>query len=175
MATFQASLRALATSPTSLEELVAGLNQYVRAHSSNGYRFTTAFFGEIDLDTRVLTYINAGHNAPILARASGGVERLQKGGLPLGIPLDLNGSERLVSCSTTLEHGDLLTVFTDGLVEAVNPDGLEYGEKRLLDAISAKPREAAAQKMKQVLADMDGFVGIARQQDDVTCLLLQVA
>src|SRR5271169_5628333 len=77
MATFQASLQTLAAAPSPLPELVAGLNRYACAHSLNGLRFTTAFLAELDLKTRALTYINAGHNAPILLRASGKIERLE--------------------------------------------------------------------------------------------------
>jgi phosphoserine phosphatase RsbU/P len=175
MATFQASLRALAASSTPLAELVAGLNHHACAHSLNGRRFTTAFFAEIDPDTRALTYINAGHNAPILARASGAMERLEAGGLPLGIPLDLKGTDYYVSGGTTLAAGDLLAVFTDGLIEAVSPDGEEYSEKRLLDAISAQPSGTATEAMNHVIGEVDRFVGVARQHDDVTCLFLRAA
>jgi sigma-B regulation protein RsbU (phosphoserine phosphatase) len=76
MATFQASLRALAATPASLDEIVAGLERYARAHSLEGRRFTTAFIAEIDPSTREMRFVNAGHNDPILRRASGQIERL---------------------------------------------------------------------------------------------------
>src|ERR1700739_1127121 len=87
MATFQASLRALAATPASLDEIVAGLERYARAHSLEGRRFTTAFIAEIDPTTREMRYVNAGHNDPILRRTSGQIERLSTGGPPLGLPL----------------------------------------------------------------------------------------
>ena len=87
MATFQASLRALSETPATLEENVLGLDRYARAHSLGGRRFTTAFLAEIDLVNREMRYVNAGHNAPILLRASGDVERLPADGLPLGLPI----------------------------------------------------------------------------------------
>src|ERR1700728_466294 len=86
MATFQASLRALATTPVPLAEIVDGLDRYCRAHSLDGRRFTTAFLAEIDLGTRQMHYVNAGHNDPILRRVSGAVERLSAGGPPFGLP-----------------------------------------------------------------------------------------
>src|SRR5580700_418915 len=86
MATFQASLRALAATPASLDDIVAGLERYARAHSLEGLRFTTAFLAEINLNTREMNYVNCGHNDPILRRSSGQIERLTTGGPPLGLP-----------------------------------------------------------------------------------------
>jgi hypothetical protein len=76
MATFQASLRTVASAATPLAELVARMNDYACAHSLGGRRFTTAFFADFDPAARVLTYIRAGHNVPILRRASGEFQRL---------------------------------------------------------------------------------------------------
>ena len=87
MATFQASLSALAATPVTLDEIVVGLDRYCRAHSLEGRRFTTAFLAEIDPKTREMIFVNAGHNDPILRRASGQVERLSTGGPPFGLPL----------------------------------------------------------------------------------------
>jgi sigma-B regulation protein RsbU (phosphoserine phosphatase) len=88
MATFQASLRTLSATSYSLAELVAGMNQYSCTNSQSGLRFTTAFVAEFDPSNRTLSYINAGHNNPVLRRSSGEVERLTTGGLPLGIQGD---------------------------------------------------------------------------------------
>ena len=85
MATFQASLRTLVTTARSLPELVRGLNAYACAHSRGGQRFTTAFIARLNPASGELVYTNAGHNAPLLWRASGTLERLDVGGIPLGI------------------------------------------------------------------------------------------
>ena len=85
MATIQASLRTLAGLPISLLELVERLNRYVCAQNVGGCRFTTAFLAELQPATGRLTYVNAGHNFPVLRRSTGAVERLESGGLPLGI------------------------------------------------------------------------------------------
>jgi sigma-B regulation protein RsbU (phosphoserine phosphatase) len=169
MATFQASLHTLAAAPTPLIELVHGLNRYACRHSLGGLRFTTAFLGELDRASRTLTYVNAGHNAPILRRTSGATERLKASGLPLGI----EEQTPYVGGTAPLENGDLLVVFTDGVVEAFNADGQEFGEARLLEALHAVPRESAAQTLKHILASVDHFVGKERQNDDITCLLLR--
>ncbi len=177
MATFQASLRALAALPTSLAELVDGLNRYSCAHSLEGRRFTTAFFAELDRATGALAYINAGHNAPLLRRAAGDFERLEAGGLPLGIEPRAGYD----SACVTLAPGDLLVVFTDGVVEAVNGDGEEFGERRLETHFrvagagsTAVPGPSADDALAGLMAAVDGFVGAARQHDDITCLILRV-
>jgi phosphoserine phosphatase RsbU/P len=170
MATFQASLRTLAALPSSLVELVQGINRYACAHSLGGRRFTTAFFTELDPASRTLTSINAGHNAPILRRTSGAIERLEAGGLPLGI----RSGASYESASTTLHPGDLLVVFTDGVVEAENEKQEEFGEPRLLGLVSGMHAGRAAQSLQAVMGSLDAFVGSARQHDDITCLVMWV-
>jgi sigma-B regulation protein RsbU (phosphoserine phosphatase) len=175
MATFQASLRALAATPASLDEIVAGLERYARAHSLEGRRFTTAFIAEIDPVTRELRYVNAGHNDPILRRASGQIERLSTGGPPLGLPLFTPEEIPYQSSRVQLQPGDLLFIFTDGVVEAVNQSEEEYGERRLLPCLQAAPVEnSAADVLRRVMFDVNSFVGQVRQHDDITCLVLRV-
>ncbi len=170
MATFQASLHALATLPTSVGELVAGLNDYACAHSLDGRRFTTALLAELDPATRELTYISAGHNAPVLLRASGRIERLQAGGLPLGI----NPQAPYETGSLHLEGGDLLVIFTDGVIEAENRAAEDFGERRLLDTIQRTAAVDAPAMLQAIMTSVDSFVGMARQHDDITCLVLRI-
>ena len=169
MATFQASLRTLSTTSCSLAELVAGMNQYACTNSQGGVRFTTAFLAEFDPASRRLIYINAGHNAPVLRRSSGAVERLTNGGLPLGIQAG-GGYE---SGSVVLQTGDWLVIFTDGLVEAVNQRDQEYGEERMRKVLQAGAPLAPTELLQQMMRDVDGFVGTTPQHDDITCLLVR--
>ena len=170
MATFQASLRTLSVTQSSLSELVTSINQYACTNSQGGLRFTTAFLSELDPATRTLTYINAGHNAPMLCRKSGGLERLAAGGLPIGIKADA----QYQSGRVVLAPGDWLVIFTDGVVEAMNTRGDEYGEQRLLADVATGTDATPAEMMRRILASLDGFVGNTPQHDDVTCLLLKV-
>src|SRR6266478_555469 len=170
MATFQASLRTLSVTQSSLPELVASINRYACTNSQGGLRFTTAFLAELDPATRTLTYINAGHNQPMLCRKSGTLERLDAGGLPIGIQAEAPYQ----SASVVLASGDWLVIFTDGVVEAINTRGDEYGEPRLLAAVAAGSQTTPAQMMRRIMFDLDGFVGNTPQHVDVTCLLLKV-
>ena len=169
MATFQASLRTLSASNISLQELVARLNRYACSNSQGGARFTTAFFAELDPATGAIVHLNAGHNAPILRRSSAGIERLETGGMPLGMFPDAS----FETATSTLAPGDCLVVFTDGVVEAINAKGEEFGEPNLVRAIDSASAASPAEMLRRLLADLDLFVGNIPQHDDMTCLLLK--
>jgi serine phosphatase RsbU (regulator of sigma subunit) len=169
-ATLQASLRTLAALPGSLPELVARVNRYACEQSLQGRRFTTAFLAELEPATGALTYVNAGHNWPVLRHASGSVERLEAGGLPLGI----NAALPYQSGSATLASGDMLLIFTDGLVEAENDQEHEFGEERMLPVVPTLQGLSAADGLKRMMSTVDAFVGFTRQHDDITCLLLRM-
>src|SRR5579862_560902 len=174
MATFQASLQALSNTPASLGKIVDGLDRYCREHSLEGRRFTTAFLAEINPRTREMDYVNAGHNDPILRRASGAIERLAVGGPPFGLPSLTDDPLVYSSARVQLQAGDLLFIFTDGLMEAVNGADEEYGEGRLLAQIQAVPAESSDATLQRIMADVNAFVGQARQHDDITALVLRV-
>ena len=171
MATIQASLKTLAASSADLPELVRQMNQYACSNSQNGRRFTTAFLAEYDPETRTLAYVNAGHNPPILRRQSGAIERLEAGGIPLGI---LENAPYAAG-SAVLRNGDWLVVFTDGVVEAENSRGDEYGEERLLFVIHTGVQQSPGHLLQSLSDDLDRFVAGAPQHDDVTCMLVKVS
>jgi serine phosphatase RsbU (regulator of sigma subunit) len=169
MATFQASLKTLSTAQVPLPELAANMNKYACSNSQGGLRFTTAFLSEYDASRRIFTYINAGHNNPILRRSNGLVERLDVGGLPLGIMAEA----QYQSASVALGPGDWLIIFTDGLSEAENAAQEEYGETRLLAAIAAGASSTPAEMLNRFMGEIDLFVGNTPQHDDITCLLIK--
>jgi len=171
MATFQASLRTLSSSGIPLAELVVSLNRYACSNSQGGARFTTAFLAELDPATGNVIYVNAGHNAPLLRKSSGDIERLDTGGIPLGIlPEAIHETG-----STRLSADDWLFIFTDGVVEAVNTKGEEYEEPRLVRLADAAAASTPPEMLRRLLADLDAFVGNTPQHDDMTCLLLKRA
>jgi len=171
MATFQASLKTLSTTGCTLEQLVSGMNNYACCNSQGGLRFTTAFIGEYQPGSRLLQYTNAGHNNPVLRRGSGAIERLDAGGLPLGIQQNV----AYASGEVTLVSGDWLIIFTDGLVEAVNGAGEEYGEQRMIAVLTANAALAPDLLLDRMIFDVNTFVGPTPQHDDITCMLIKVA
>jgi phosphoserine phosphatase RsbU/P len=169
MATFQASLRTLASEGLPLTQLAERLNHYACAHSLSGQRFTTGVIAEFDTVARRLVYVNAGHNSPILRRTNGKMDRLESSGLPFGITVDAAFS----SASVDLAPGDTLVLFTDGVVEAFNTAGEEYSDARLLNVIRTLPNFSAQDTLRALMKSVEDFVGATRQSDDITCLVLQ--
>jgi sigma-B regulation protein RsbU (phosphoserine phosphatase) len=169
MATFQASLKTLSSTHGPLTELVSRMNRYACSNSQQGRRFTTAFIAEYEPSSRHLTYVNAGHNNPIVRRRSGAIERLEAGGIPLGVMEDA----AYESGKCVLEPGDWLAIFTDGVVEAENTQQQEYGEMRLLAMLHSGAMTTPAILLNNIMADLDRFAGNAPQHDDVTCVLMR--
>jgi serine phosphatase RsbU (regulator of sigma subunit) len=169
MATLQASLRTIAGEGVPLAELVVRLNRYASAHSLDGRRFTTAVLAEYEPATRRLVYVNAGHNPPIVRRAGGALEKLEAGGLPLGIDMGAVYD----TASIELNSGDALIFYTDGVIEAFDEKTEEFGNQRWLDAIRALPDWGAAESLQFLMKRVDDFVGLTRQSDDITCLVLR--
>ncbi len=170
MATLQASLRTIAGEGAALGELVVRLNRYASAHSQDGRRFTTAVFGDYDPATRRLVYVNAGHNPPILRHAHGVLEKLEVGGLPLGIEPDTTYS----TAALDLRPGDALIFYTDGVVEAFDEKGDLFGDERWLAAIRALPDWNAQESLQFLMKRVDDYVGFTRQSDDITCLVFRI-
>jgi serine phosphatase RsbU (regulator of sigma subunit) len=169
MATLQASLRTIATEGLPLGELAIRLNHYACAHSLGGQRFTTAVLAEFDPATRRLSYVNAGHNFPVVRRANSSTERLESGSLPLGITPEAT----FPSSEIALEPGDTLVLFTDGVVEAFNSSGEEFSDNRWLNIIRGLPNQNAQQILELLMKSVEDFVGATRQSDDITCLVLR--
>ena len=170
MATLQASLRTIAGEGASLEEMVTRLNRYTCGHSLGGLRFTTAVLAEYDPTTRAIQYVNAGHNPPVLRRNSGDLEFFRTGGLPLGIA----ASSSHQTARVELRPGDALVLYTDGVVEAFDEGGKEFGEDRWFAAIRGLPQADAPSMLRHLMQRVDEFVGRTRQSDDITCLVLRV-
>jgi sigma-B regulation protein RsbU (phosphoserine phosphatase) len=169
MATMQASLRTIASDKTELGALVTGLNKYACAHSLDGRRFTTAWIAQYEVATRRIEYVNAGHNPPILRRSDSALEKLEVGGLPLGIE-----SDALFEIgSIQLAPGDALILYTDGVVEAFNAAGEDFGNDRWLAAIRALPDISAEKTLQMLMRHVDEFVGATHQSDDITCLIFR--
>jgi phosphoserine phosphatase RsbU/P len=169
MATFQASLKTLSSTHGPLTELVARMNRYACSNSQRGRRFTTAFIAEYEPFSRRLIYVNAGHNNPIVRRRTGSIERLEAGGVPLGVMEDA----AYESGESILQPGDWLAIFTDGVIEAENTQQQEYGEARFIGMLHSGVMTTPDVLLESILTDLDRFAGNAPQHDDVTCVLMR--
>jgi phosphoserine phosphatase RsbU/P len=170
MATLRAFLRGQAIQhETDLSAVIANLNQLV-FESSAPNRYATFFLGTYDAGTRVLRYVNAGHNAPMVIRAGHEVTRLEAGGSVVGL---LRGGE-WEHGQVKLERGDLLIAFTDGVSEAMNDSDDEWGEERLIKATGTLLNGSSREILDHIMRAADEFVAGAPQFDDMTLIVARV-
>lgn len=169
MASLQASLRGQASFGTrDLSELMERVNKLICASSSPN-RYATFFYAEYAPARRRLAYVNAGHNAPMLLRADGQLERLEAGGPVVG----LIEFASYAAAEVELRPGDVLLGYTDGLSEAMNTADEEWGEERLAQALRAAAALPAAQAVERLIAEADAFAAGAPQHDDMTLLVVR--
>jgi sigma-B regulation protein RsbU (phosphoserine phosphatase) len=173
MATLRAYLRGQPLHhDTDLAEVTAHLNRLVY-DSSSASRYATFFYAHYDSSTRLLRYVNAGHNPPFIVKARGGHEeivRLAPTGSVIGLILDCSYvQERIV-----LEPGDCLVAFTDGITESMNAVDEEWGEERLAQVIGANRALPARELVDFILRRANDFVAGAPQHDDMTCVTVRI-
>lgn len=168
MASVRAALRAHARSIYDIDRIMIETNrQLCRDTLMN--EFVTAFYGVIGADARRFTYCNAGHE-PVRLLRGGRFESLDAGGLALGIDADATYDMGVVD----LRPGDLLVFVTDGVVEAIDYDGRQYGRDRLSDSIVQHSALDAPHLAQQLLWDVRRFAGLAKQSDDLTVVVVRV-
>ncbi len=132
--------------------------------------FVTLFLGILDLSTGEMQFTNAGHNPPMVRRASGQVEAISdRHGPVAGIMPDVEYEQS----SARLAPGDVLLVYTDGVTEAMNVDEQLYGDDRLLDVLRAAPDSDAKAMVDRVNASVETFAQGAEQADDITLIALE--
>jgi sigma-B regulation protein RsbU (phosphoserine phosphatase) len=172
MASLQASLRGEATrAPENLATLISNVNRQVFETSSSN-RYATFFYAQYNPATRQLTYVNAGHNPPMLFHDSDGawqVARLETGGTVVG----LLESSPYQQGSLTIAPGDIFVAFTDGISEAMNGADEEWGEEPLAETVKACDGLAASEIISRVMQAADVFVAGAKQHDDMTVVVLR--
>ena len=130
-------------------------------------RFVTFFCGVLDTETFSFTYVNAGHNPPLLARPNGSVLRLADGGPVLGEFPDWSAAQGQI----TLASGDRLAFYTDGITEASDAEGEEFGETRLADLLAKNRGAAAGELHASLMAEAARFAG-GTFTDDATLLVI---
>ena len=129
--------------------------------------FVTAWMGILEISTGQFTYVNAGHNPPLIKRAGGKFEWLKS--RPGFVLAGMEGV-RYRENTLQLEPGDRLYLYTDGVTEATNADQELYGEERLLAALNEAPDLPVEELLPRIKDSIDTFVGDADQFDDITML-----
>lgn len=170
MSNLQASLRTVKDVGIALHEVVRRMNALIYDNTPTDL-FITFFVAVADPKRKRLTYVNAGHNYPVLARADGRTERLGAGGLILGVLSDSIYREETVK----FEEGDTLLLFTDGVSEAQRGEEEDFGEERIARLARIHRGEPLGKLLEAVEREVEEFTGTRSFEDDFTLLAARVA
>ena len=163
----RASLISLAGLELALRAIFRRANRFF-CHSTQNGRYVTVFYAVLDVPQRRLIYVNAGHLPAILVRADGTIERLEEGGLPLGLFED----PRYYEGFARLETGDTLALYTDGITEAVNRSDEPYGLERFCQTLRNARAGTSAEMCRSVVDDVRRFAA-DQVVDDETLVVLK--
>jgi phosphoserine phosphatase RsbU/P len=169
MSNLQAAVRGLASPSLPPDGLCSRLNSLV-CHNTGNDRFITFFYAQLDGPARLLQYTNAGHNAPILLHRDGAYERLETGGGVLGV----FPHQTFAAGTAKLAPGDRVIFFTDGVTEACDAAGEEFGDARLLHLLQ-EHRVATASALQEKILAVAGEFSQGHWHDDATLLVLAVS
>ncbi len=168
MASARAALRSHAKRVYDVNEIMEEVN--LRLHKDTlDSEFATAFYGVLSADAKRLTYCSAGHDPPMLLR-EGKIRELDIGGMPLGI----DGTVKYVRSIEHLRPGDLILMYTDGVIDAANYEGDSFGRGRLQESLIRHAALPPTQLAKQILWDVRRYAGLARLMDDITLVAIGV-
>lgn len=168
MSSLHAAVHAQAGSHDSLVATISAVNKYL-ADNIPANRFVTLFYAELDPESGALSFLNAGHNPPLIVHSAGTVEQLASGGLPLGIKPDADYREG----RTQLQHGDVLVIYSDGVTEAVSPSGEEFGATRLYEVVSRNIESSAAGIRDRIESSLTKFAQGTSAADDITLVIVK--
>jgi sigma-B regulation protein RsbU (phosphoserine phosphatase) len=155
-----------------LSALIGSVNRLVY-ESSPTHFFASLFYAEYEPATRVMKYVNAGHNPPIVIRpgnSSCEVYHLDASGMPVGI----FGDAQFSCTSFQFEVGDIFVAYTDGITEAENRQGEQWGVRRLETLLGSCSRATSEQVIRRVLDEVSAFANGQPQRDDMTLVVMDV-
>ncbi|HET6668645.1 MAG TPA: SpoIIE family protein phosphatase [Pyrinomonadaceae bacterium] len=168
MSSLHAAVHAQAGSHETLVETISAVNRYL-ADNIPPNRFVTLFYAELDPASGSLSFLNAGHNPPLIVHSAGTVEQLASGGLPLGIKRDAEYREG----RTQLQLGDVLVIYSDGVTEAASPSGEEFGPTRLYEVVSRNIDASAAGLRDRIESALTKFSQGTQAADDITLVIVK--
>ena len=168
MSSLHAAIHAQADTHDSIVETIQAVNKYL-TESIPPNRFVTLFYAELEPQVGRMTFLNAGHNPPLIVHAGGTMEQLASGGLPLGIMADAEFREG----RTQLLAGDVLVVYSDGVSEAVNPSGEEFGPTRLYEVVARNLDASASGIRDRIESALTKFCQGTPAADDITLVIVK--
>src|SRR5438094_7655971 len=168
MSSLHAAVHAQADIHNSLVKTISAVNRYL-VESIPPNRFVTLFYAELDPEKGSLNFLNAGYNPPLIVHAGGTMEQLAAGGLPLGIMADAEFREG----RTQLRPGDVLVIYSDGVSEAVNPNGEEFGPTRLYEVVARNLDASAGGIRDRIESALTKFCQGTPAADDITLVIVK--
>ena len=170
MALTRTLMRAAATEERSPAKALSRVNRLLVPDAQHGM-FVTGLYVILSLETGDAVYANAGHHPPLVFRSDEGrLEQLERGETALGVLDGVQFQKR----RTGLAPGDYMILYTDGVTEALSPDGVLYGERRLREVIQRSCRRDSAQEtLSEIVDDVAAFVGDQPPSDDLTLMILR--
>jgi len=168
MSSLHAAVHAQADANDSIVKTIVAVNRYL-VESIPPNRFVTLFYAELDPKSGALAFLNAGHNPPLIVHAGGTMEQLASGGLPLGILADADFREG----RTKLYPGDVLVIYSDGVSEAVNPNGEEFGATRLYEVVARNLDTSASGIRDRIESALTKFCQGTPAADDITLVIVK--
>ncbi len=168
MAHFQAVLRALTHEISDMQEMMANLNELIYKNTPAS-KYLTLFYCELDTQQHSLTYINAGHNPPLLVRPSEETTLLNGGDTVIGL---LPGRE-YHKITIQLQRGDILFLYTDGVTERLNRMGEEFGIERVQTLLRQQLSSSVQEIVGQLKKELGRFSAGAPCSDDITAVILK--
>jgi serine phosphatase RsbU (regulator of sigma subunit)/pSer/pThr/pTyr-binding forkhead associated (FHA) protein len=168
MSSLHAAVHAQADANDSIVKTISAVNRYL-VESIPPNRFVTLFYAELDPKTGTLAFLNAGHNPPLIVHTGGTMEQLASGGLPLGILADADFREG----RTKLYPGDVLVIYSDGVSEAVNPNGEEFGATRLYEVVARNLDTSASGIRDRIESALTKFCQGTPAADDITLVIVK--
>lgn len=168
MSNCHATVRAQTHLGTTVSEKITTANRLL-SQSTDDEKFVTLFYGELDTGAHTLTFANAGHEHPYHLSSNGDVQRLSSSGIPLSALDDFEYREGAI----TVEPGDLIVVFSDGVTDATNEFDQPFGEERLAGVIEEHRDASCARLVEVVLKAAGDHAGTAEQFDDMTLVVLR--
>ena len=169
MANLQAFLKTTVKQGMKLEDATALINDLISENTSDG-KFITFFWAVLENDTKRITYVNAGHNHPLLIR-DGKIIKLDKGGIILGV---MKTAIPYISETVQLQKDDVIVLFTDGVSEAMNKEGEEFSDEKLESLALNLSDLSSSQIISSIKAEVHAFTAGTTQSDDITLLVLKV-
>lgn len=168
MPSIEITLRMDASRFPGTSDLLHAFNNVVH-QITGGRRFISLFYGKLRAQSRSLEYTNAGHNPPLLVRGGADPSPLDQGGPVLGVVPNSDYESDVIA----LRHGDVLVLYTDGVVETESPTGEQYSATRLATIVRSRMQQSANELIESVYASVTQFRGTTPQADDMTLVMLK--